>query len=221
MIRLIVTWFGAGDMKPAPGTWGSAVAVALGVLIHWIGSFPLLALATVAVTALGFWAVPRYTAGMEDPDRSEIVIDEVAGQWLALMATSAGFWMRGADSTTFPWPAWVVPFLFFRLFDIWKPWLVGRADRRGDAAGVMLDDLWAGVFAGAASVAAAGIYHAVIVAGCHVYAYISWHLVERPARKALRDMADKRAKRHDKISEGNMKHGDMPKQLATGRDPVA
>ena len=55
-------------------------------------------------------------------------------------------------------------FLFFRLFDIWKPWLVGRADRRGDAAGVMLDDLWAGVFAGAASVVAAGIYHAILFA---------------------------------------------------------
>ena len=48
MIRLIVTWFGAGDMRPASGTWGSAVAVALGVLIHWLGSFPLLALATEA-----------------------------------------------------------------------------------------------------------------------------------------------------------------------------
>ncbi|QSF54519.1 acyltransferase family protein [Brevundimonas fontaquae] len=60
-----------------------------------------------------------------------------------------------------------------------------------------------------------------ILALLPVVAAVSYHLVERPARKALRDMADKRAKRHDKISEGNMKHGDMPKQLATGRDPVA
>ncbi len=56
-----------------------------------------------------------------------------------------------------PWPGWVAAFLFFRLFDIWKPWLIGRADRRGDAAGVMLDDLWAGLFAGMAVVIAAGI----------------------------------------------------------------
>ena len=60
-----------------------------------------------------------------------------------------------------------------------------------------------------------------ILALLPVVAAVSYHLVERPARKALRDMADRRAKRHDKVSEGNMKHGDMPKQLATGRDPVA
>ena len=61
------------------------------------------------------------------------------------------------------WPAWVMPFLLFRLFDIWKPWLVGRADRRGDAAGVMLDDLWAGLFAGLATMVAAGIAHGVFM----------------------------------------------------------
>jgi phosphatidylglycerophosphatase A len=55
-----------------------------------------------------------------------------------------------------------MPFLLFRLFDIWKPWLVGRADRRGDAAGVMLDDLWAGLFAGIGSVVLAGVYHGVL-----------------------------------------------------------
>ena len=161
MDRMIVTWFGAGLMKPAPGTWGSAVAVACGVLIHWLGSFPALALATLAVTALGFWSVARYTRGMEDPDRSEIVIDEVAGQWLAMCFTVIPLWRHGV-SILDAWPAFVVPFLLFRLFDIWKPWLVGRADRRGDAAGVMLDDLWAGLFAGIVSVIMAGLYHAVL-----------------------------------------------------------
>ena len=163
MDRMIVTWFGAGLMKPAPGTWGSAVAVALGVVIHWIGSFPLLALATIAVTALGFWSVARYTRGMEDPDRSEIVIDEVAGQWLALCFPSYGFWHAGLESTNFPWPGYVAAFLFFRLFDIWKPWLVGRADREGGTMGVMLDDLWAGLFAGLATMVCAGIYHGLMM----------------------------------------------------------
>ena len=162
MHRLIATWFGAGDMRPAPGTWGSAVAVALGVVIHWIGSFPLLALATVAVTALGFWAVAHYTAGMEDPDRSEIVIDEVAGQWLALLFPSYGFWHAGLPSTEFPWPGWLAAFLFFRLFDIWKPSIIGRADRESGTMGVMMDDLWAGVFAGISVMICAGIYHGLI-----------------------------------------------------------
>ena len=163
MDRMIVTWFGAGLMKPAPGTWGSLVAVALGVLIHWWGNFPALAVATLAVTALGFWSIARYTRGMEDPDRSEIVIDEVAGQWLALCFPSYGFWHAGLESTNFPWPGYVAAFLFFRLFDIWKPWLVGRADRDGGTMGVMLDDLWAGLFAGLATMVCAGIWHGLIM----------------------------------------------------------
>jgi phosphatidylglycerophosphatase A len=52
--------------------------------------------------------------------------------------------------------------VFFRFFDIRKPWLVGRADRRGDAAGVMIDDLWAGLFAGIATVIAAGLAHGIM-----------------------------------------------------------
>lgn len=163
MDKLIVTWFGVGNIRPAPGTWGSAVAVVLGLAIHRIGSFPLLAMATIAVSALGFWAIPRYTAGMEDPDRSEIVIDEVAGQWLALLFPSYGFWHAGLESTHFPAPGWIAAFVFFRLFDVWKPWLVGQADRNGGTPGVMLDDLWAGVFAGIATMVCAGIYHGLMV----------------------------------------------------------
>ena len=56
----------------------------------------------------------------------------------------------------------MAPFLFFRLFDIWKPWLVGRADARADADGVMLDDLWAGLFAALATIVAAGISHGLM-----------------------------------------------------------
>lgn len=163
MDRMLATWFYSGLLRPAPGTWGSAVAVAMGLILHRIGHFPLLALATGLVILLGFWVVPRYTAGMDDPDRSEIVIDEVAGQWLALMAPSFGFWHAGLPADSFPWPGWVAAFLFFRLFDIWKPWLVGRADRRHDAAGVMLDDLWAGIFAAIATMAAATLAHGVLM----------------------------------------------------------
>lgn len=159
MHRILSTWFGVGLLKPASGTWGSAVAVGLGLILHRIGHFPLLALATLAVTLLGFWTVRHYTAGMADPDRSEIVIDEVAGQWLALCFPSAGFWFMGLPADSFPYPGWVAAFVFFRLFDIWKPWLAGRADRRKDAVGVMSDDLWAGLFAGIATMIAAAAFH--------------------------------------------------------------
>jgi len=165
MIRAITTVAYVGRLRPAPGTWGSAVAVALALLLHGIGLFPLLLVATVAVTALGFWAVARdlATRPAGDTDPSEIVIDEVAGQWLAMLAPSLGFWMAGLGSWHFPWPGWVGAFVLFRLFDIWKPGPVGWADRKGGAMGVMLDDLIAGAFAGIGVFLAAGLYHGVLM----------------------------------------------------------
>lgn len=158
----IATLFGIGRLRPAPGTWGSAVAVLLGLGLYRLGHVWLLAAATAAVTWLGHHAVRIATQGEADPDRSEIVIDEVAGQWLALCFPAFGFWLAGLPATQFPWPGWVVAFLGFRLFDIWKPGPVGRADRRGDAWGVMLDDLIAGLFAGILVVILAGISHGVL-----------------------------------------------------------
>lgn len=163
MIGAIVTFGGIGHLRPAPGTWGSAAAVALAVLAFEAGAPLLVPVAALLFTVLGFWAVPRALAGREDSDPSEIVIDEVAGQLLALCFTILPLWWHGVAGLFLgAWPGWVIPFLLFRLFDIWKPWLVGRADRRGDAAGVMIDDLWAGLFAGISSVILAGLYHGVL-----------------------------------------------------------
>lgn len=163
MDKLLCTWFGTGYLRPASGTWASAVAIILGVILHRIGHFPLLLAATVIVTLLGFWAVGRFTQGMSDPDRSEIVIDEVAGQWLALCFPSFGFWHAGLPADSFPYPGWLAAFLLFRLFDIWKPWIIGRADREGGTKGVMLDDLLAGLFAGIGTMIAAGIAHGFLM----------------------------------------------------------
>jgi phosphatidylglycerophosphatase A len=161
MIRAIVTLGYVGLLRPGPGTWGSAAALALGVAVHEAGAGWAIPLLAALATLLGFWAVPQAIAGRADKDPSEIVIDEAAGQWLALSFTALPLYSHGV-SILAAWPGFVAPFLLFRLFDIWKPWLVGRADRRGDAAGVMLDDLWAGLFAGLVSVALAGLYHGVI-----------------------------------------------------------
>jgi phosphatidylglycerophosphatase A len=162
MSRLICIFFGVGLLRPAPGTWGSVAAVLLGLALYRYAGFPVLVLATLAATALGLWAVGRELAGRPDDDPSEFVIDEVAGQWLALLFPAAAFWSRGFEGWL-PWPAPVAAFLFFRLFDIWKPWLVGRADAMPGAKGVMLDDLWAGLFAGLATIVAAGIAHGVLM----------------------------------------------------------
>ena len=162
MTRLWAIFFGIGLMKPAPGTWGSLVAVLLGwVIIRFLG-FPALVLATVAITLIGLWAVGAELKDRPGDDPSEFVIDEVAGQWLALLFPAAAFWWRGFEGFL-PYPAPLAAFVLFRLFDIWKPWLVGRADRRHDAVGVMLDDLWAGLFAGICTIIAAGIAHGIML----------------------------------------------------------
>jgi len=164
MSRMLATLFGVGLLRPAPGTWASAVAIVLGLAIDRYLGFPALVVATAAVTALGFWACARELADRPGEDPSEIVIDEVAGQWLALLFPAAAFWWRGVeDWAVVAYPGWIAAFLFFRLFDIWKPWLIGRADRRHDSAGVMLDDLWAGLFAGIAVIVAAGVAHGVLM----------------------------------------------------------
>jgi phosphatidylglycerophosphatase A len=162
MTRAICIVFGLGLLRPAPGTWGSAAAVLLGLVIYRYAGFPVLLLATLAATALGFWAVSQELATRPDEDPAEFVIDEVAGQWLALLFPAAAFWWRGFEGWL-PWPAPVAALLFFRLFDIWKPWLVGRADAIPGAKGVMLDDLWAGLFAGLATLVAAGVAHGVLM----------------------------------------------------------
>ncbi|WP_234855158.1 phosphatidylglycerophosphatase A family protein [Paracoccus everestensis] len=161
MISIITTFFGIGRLRPAPGTWGSAAAVLLAVLVYQAGGALLIPLGAVLAALIGFWAVPQALRMTTDEDPSEIVIDEVAGQWLAMSFTVIPLWRHGI-SILDAWPGFVVPFLLFRLFDIWKPWLVGRADRQGGAVGVMMDDLWAGLFAGIGSVALAGLYHALL-----------------------------------------------------------
>jgi phosphatidylglycerophosphatase A len=133
---LIATAFGAGLLKPAPGTWGSLAGLVL--------AYPLMALTGpgglfcgfVAVTALGVWASEIYARQSRLADPSEVVIDEVAGLWLVLLF--APFTALG----------WILAFALFRLFDIWKPWPISVADRRvKGGVGIMLDDLLAGLFA--------------------------------------------------------------------------
>jgi nicotinamide-nucleotide amidase len=82
-------------------------------------------------------------AGSADKDPSEIVIDEVAGQFVALWPVSFGAEFAGVGFLDL-WPGIVTAFLAFRLFDIWKPGPVGWADRQEGALGVMADDLIAG-----------------------------------------------------------------------------
>lgn len=160
--HLTATVFGMGHLRPAPGTWASLLALALAWGLHLVGGPIALVLGIILACASGLWAIELETKGKEDRDPSEIVIDEVAGQWLAFLPVSIGAAHVGADITSL-WPGFLFAFLFFRLFDIWKPGPIGWADRRGDALGVMLDDILAGLAAAICVVVSAYIYHEVIL----------------------------------------------------------
>lgn len=161
LAAMIATVLGVGHIRPAPGTWGSLAALPMAWLLHLAGGFPALAGATVVAFAIGIWATSVMTRGQDDHDPSEIVIDEVVGQFLALMPLSYASWVHGLDITAL-WPGWVAGFALFRLFDIAKPGPIGWADRRGDALGVMLDDVIAGVFAAIGVMLLAGLWHGVL-----------------------------------------------------------
>lgn len=161
--RFIATFFGAGLIRPAPGTWGTLAALPVGWVIATLGGFPAFALATVAVFFIGWWVTAEATRGIADPDPSEIVIDEVAGMWITLLPVVYGAWSRDMAMLAL-WPGWIAGFVAFRAFDISKLGPIGWADRLHTPLGVMLDDVLAGVAAALVVIVAAVIAHGLIMA---------------------------------------------------------
>jgi len=136
---LIATWFGSGLLPKMPGTWGSAAALPFAwVIALYAGPWALFAAALVAF-AVGVWASEVYSRHSGIKDAGPIVIDEIAGQWLTLAAFA-------------PEPlTYIVGFFLFRAADIAKPWPASWADRSlKGGIGVMLDDIFAGIYAGLA-----------------------------------------------------------------------
>ena len=135
-------------MRPAPGTWGSVAGMILAfILLNTIDlfTFCLILLFTILV---GFWATKHYIQhNSEKSDPSEVVIDEVIGQWIAVLPI--GFTLKVTEfSNKELWLVWLWAFVSFRFFDIIKLGLVGWADNLGGALGVLLDDILAGIAAG-------------------------------------------------------------------------
>jgi phosphatidylglycerophosphatase A len=159
--HLVTTFFYVGHMRPAPGTWGSLAALPVAWALHLAGGPALLFTGIILSFTLGWWATHLETKGKDNHDPSEIVIDEVAGQWLAFLPVSIGAAHAGADLLSL-WPGFVFSFAAFRFFDITKLGPIGWADRRNDALGVMLDDIVAGLAAAICVLLAAGFYHGVL-----------------------------------------------------------
>lgn len=132
----IATWFGCGLSPFMSGTVGSLAALPFAFFIQYYFGGIALALVAWAIFAVGCWASQEYLKHTgRDDDPSEIVVDEVAGQWLLLAALPLS------------WQAYVIGFFVFRIFDIIKPWPVSYADRTiHGGVGVMFDDMLAALY---------------------------------------------------------------------------
>lgn len=162
MIRAFLTFGYTGFLKPAPGTWGSLAALVVAYLLYQIGGPWLVTVAAALFTVLGLRAVDVATREEYDKDPSHIVIDEVVGQWIALLPVLFGAWNNDVAVLRL-WPGWVGAFVLFRLFDILKPGPVGWADRKKGAVGVMLDDVFAGLLAAVGVGLLAALFHLVLM----------------------------------------------------------
>ena len=144
--RLLATVGGLGDRFPAPGTTvGSLAAAALFAALVLLGRLPARPVAAAGLAALvplAVWACGAEAARRGIPDPGPVVLDEVAGQWLALSLLAI------AGSRALRPHHLVVSFLLFRFFDILKPWPIRRLERLPGGWGIVADDLGAGLAAG-------------------------------------------------------------------------
>jgi phosphatidylglycerophosphatase A len=133
----LATWGGIGYTPVAPGTAGSLAGLLVGWLVVWAG-LPVWSLAIAA--AVLFLPACRAAGVVEccsaSTDPSEVVVDEVVGQWIALAAIDPANWLH-----------WLVAFAAFRAFDALKPFGIRRLERLPDGYGVLADDAAAGLCA--------------------------------------------------------------------------
>jgi len=137
--RLVATFLGIGYLKPGPGTWASLATV---LLWSWLGDYlepgtrlTVAAIVAVAVALLGIPAATRVARASGQKDPGHVVIDEVAGQMIALIAVP----LR--------WQSLLASLILFRAFDIIKPPPVRDLEKLPDGTGIVLDDVGAGLYA--------------------------------------------------------------------------
>lgn len=132
------------------GIFAALLALPFAWALHWLGGFPLFALATLIGAAKVIWAAPRAEVPM--------IADRVIGQWLALWPLSGGLWAAGVDGSIFPWPGWVGGFLICQGLTLFVP-PIRSLSRRGS----LWDDLAAGAIAALLVLVAAGISHGWLI----------------------------------------------------------
>ena len=135
---LVATFFGAGRLHPGPGTWGSLATVLLWWLLAshlppW-ARIPVILVLIVVVVAIGIPAATLEARGCGKKDPQHVVIDEVAGQLVTLVACPV------------VWQALLAGFILFRAFDITKPPPIRSLEKLPEGTGIVVDDLGAGVY---------------------------------------------------------------------------
>lgn len=170
-LALAIATCGVGYLPFAPGTLGALVGagiyvtlwagihqsptlrIGLNLLNEYTPQMVFMVLVAFGVSLLGIWAASRTERVLQKKDPSVVVIDEVAGQMIALLS-----WPFLAHS------GWTIisAFLLFRLFDIWKPYPIRRLEALESGLGIMADDVLAGVYALIANSVLISIYLLVV-----------------------------------------------------------
>jgi len=145
--KAFLTFFYTGLSPYAPGTVGTIAGAVVAFLILQHLPLSTLFLLTILITIIAVKEINLYEKETSTHDPREIVIDEVAGIWFAFVLSSATITQM------------ILSVVFFRIFDIWKPSVIGRIDKNVKGGlGVMGDDLLAGMFAGICS---AGVWQLI------------------------------------------------------------
>ena len=148
MRKLFLTLFYSGLSPKAPGTVGSILALIIGILLLQYIDESTLFLLSILISVIAVKEINKYEEEVGEHDSKEIVIDELAGMWIALSICQIT-----PENIYYLAP---IAFIYFRIFDIWKPSIIGRIDKNVKGGwGVMGDDLVAGIAAG---IAASGTY---------------------------------------------------------------
>ena len=147
---LFVTLCYSGYFPKAPGTIGTIVATLLAIpILEYLG-LETLTLLTILITIISFKQIDIYEAKSKRHDPKEVVIDELIGVWIALIIASANMLQI------------LFSFVYFRIFDILKPSIIGKVDKMPGSKGVVLDDALAGFFGGISSLMT---YHLLVKVG--------------------------------------------------------
>lgn len=137
--KLVATFFGTGLLRPGPGSWGSAATVFLWWLLsRWVSAgwqAPATVMLAAAAVLIGIPAATRVARAARLKDPQFVVVDEVAGQLIALIAVPVS------------WKSLLLGFILFRGFDIVKPWPLHQIENLPEGIGIVLDDVGAGLYA--------------------------------------------------------------------------